>query len=229
MSCKRYEKALTEAAAAATSDLSLSDSVREHLDSCPGCREFFAREQTLFAAVDSAAQRTSNAEIPPAVLVAIEAFVRAAPISRRRAVPLWAYAFAAAAFALTIFAAQNWRHGKHAAPDQIAHIATADTNLPALQWPGTTTHLVFSERAHQFQSAVRKHSRRSSDIPKALVQPDEEEQISRFYNAMQTRAYPASAVTAAQIDEPLKPLAMPPIEIARLETKNPFENGDVSR
>jgi hypothetical protein len=227
MSCERYKKAVIEAAA--SGDRSPNGAAGEHVNSCTDCREFFTREQALLAAIDTAAQRISNAETPPALLERVQTTLMHQPHARRHEFPIWTYAFAAASVILVIFVAQNWRQAKPPAPGLSVHAVTPKIKPSAAQPSDAAIHPAFSERGHGLQSAAGRLSRVESRHLEVLVQPGEEVQLIRFCEAMQARAHPASAVVPQETDEPLRPLAIAPIEIAQLDTKNLQERGDASR
>lgn len=225
MSCERYKKTLIETAASGST--SPTDAAGEHLSACTACREFLEREQALFAAIDRAAHRISNNEMPRSLLPSLQAALAQQNSGRSFAIPVWAYAFAAAAVALIILTVQNWRQPKTPAPDQIARAVTPGNGPSLIQQSNTAIYPALSERDHRFQSGGYKFSRRAPHAPEVLVQPDEEVQLIRFYEAMQAQAH--RTVVVQESDAPVKPLAIARIEIAQLDIKNLFERGDVTR
>jgi hypothetical protein len=99
MSCNQYKKDLTEAAAAGHQPIGAAG---EHLASCAGCREFFARELALFAAIASRLHEHANAKPSPSLLASVRSSMALAPAPKSRPglfwVPVTASIFLAIAF-----------------------------------------------------------------------------------------------------------------------------------
>ena len=122
MSCNQYKKALTEVAAAGHA--SLSDALREHLKSCLGCREFFAREQALFAAIASRVHEHANAQPSPSLLASVRASIALEPAPKSRPALFWIPVTASILLAVA-FSAWTIRH-RNSSPSEM-HALTASS------------------------------------------------------------------------------------------------------
>jgi hypothetical protein len=227
MSCNRYKKALIEAAA--LGDRWPTAAAGDHLASCDHCQKLLAREQALFAAIDTTVQGIANVEAPPTLLEGMQARLVHEYQARRPAIPAWGYAFAAASLMLIIFAANDWLQVSHRFRDQATPVAVPDKDPLAVQQSNRPTHPASSHPDSQFQTVAPTPSRPAPRNPEVLVQPGEEAQLVRFYEAMRAQPYAMSTVSAQENDVPVKPLAIAPIEIARLEPTNFAERRDVNR
>src|SRR5277367_1127641 len=100
MSCEEYRPKLIEAA---PMPAETGAALQTHLADCASCRELFADEQKLYAAIDGELSRVANAEATPSFLprvrAAIDAERSAVSASQSRFV-LWPVAAAIVAVAL---------------------------------------------------------------------------------------------------------------------------------
>ena len=230
MSCHRHKKALTDAAGSrwpVDAD-PLSPALREHLQFCADCQEFLAREQTLFAAIDSAARRVTDINVSPPVISRMQA--RVARESNPASITWWVYTFASAALILMAFVVQEWKRPRQTPSDEIATVISTQKNNPTATLHNDSA-VCSTCAAHNRPLHSETHTlpRRDSRNVEVLVQPEEEANLIRFYEVMQSMPYPASVVAAQQNNVPLKPMEIAPIEIARLQMANSLEGGDVSR
>src|SRR5215468_5141209 len=83
MPCAAHQKALTEAAAGATSNAALD----RHLIVCADCRAFLAAERELYAAIDLWLRRVGNARVPPSLTPALRASLEKQAPERRWFLP----------------------------------------------------------------------------------------------------------------------------------------------
>jgi hypothetical protein len=107
MLCDKYKEALMEAAA---NGGALSNSLREHVETCAHCGAKLAAEQALFTAVDFNVRRSANAELPDSLLPSIRSRLTEERTIRRSSSPAWvAIAASAALIFLTVMATRD-RH-----------------------------------------------------------------------------------------------------------------------
>lgn len=123
MSCNRYKKALTEAAA--VGDVSLNDILGEHLKSCLGCRQFFVREQALFAAIASRLHEHANAQPSPSLVASVRASIALEPVPKSRPALFWVPVTASILLAVA-FSAWTIRH-RNSGPSETQTLAANGT------------------------------------------------------------------------------------------------------
>jgi hypothetical protein len=100
MFCNAYNKSLIDAAAAGGE---LTPALREHLASCEFCRNAFAQEQSLFAAIDSSLWTAANAEVPATLIPRVHVALNSETISQGRSFNLlWSLAGAAVTAAVVL-------------------------------------------------------------------------------------------------------------------------------
>src|SRR5258706_13122259 len=115
MLCEKYKDALIEAAAGAA----VPGSLREHLDTCAGCRARLDAQETVFAMVDAGLRSRTNVGVPAnfdhRVRAASE--VHVSPKGRRHSsVVAFGSMAAAAAVALATILTHNPDHGRKEMP-----------------------------------------------------------------------------------------------------------------
>lgn len=123
MPCNRYKKALTEAAA--TGDVSLTDILGEHLKSCLGCRQFFVREQALFAAIASRLHEHANAQPSFSLEASVRASIALEPVLKSRPALFWVPVTASILLAVA-FSAWTIRH-RNSGPSETQTLAAKGT------------------------------------------------------------------------------------------------------
>jgi hypothetical protein len=97
MSCKHYQRAITESLAAGGE---LPRELRAHADSCLACGAALEAESALFSAIDEGLRERTN-EVPPTGLIAgVRMRLANEPVTRRRLFPVWVAALSMAAVAL---------------------------------------------------------------------------------------------------------------------------------
>ena len=216
MSCKRYKKALTEAAA--VGDRWPIGPAGEHVTSCSPCREFFLKEQALFAAVDTAAQQISKAEVPPSLFAGVHAAIALEPACRRSRTLLWAPVAASILFAVTVTA---WIvRNRSSAPSELQTIA-------AVSVAPTGTSETLRESHSTVLSRIKHH--KSSNVPfrtadfHPLVPPGQSAQVGRLIDDIRAAAIDASIL----VTQPNQELQIPPIVILPLtvDVANEESNG----
>jgi hypothetical protein len=219
MPCEKYKEALVESAA---SGAALPASLREHVDACTGCRTALAAEQSLFAAIDISLRLRANAELPPSLLVNVNALLAEEVAPQRRRLPAWELACAVAVVFLAVVVGFSLRgrwesavvsdSGALALPSEQHKLLNEAVSRPteALGNPP-------GSRRRQLQRvAVRRTKSRE---PLVLVPPDEREAFARFIANLNGRQDIALALTTPlteRRDVHDESLEVPDLEIAAL-------------
>jgi len=211
MPCQHYKNALIEAAA---SDTHPQGELRAHLDVCLDCRAAFAREQSLFASINTGLHVTANAEVPASLLPRVRARLDEEIAPQRR----WIQPM--------IFATASVARPHHASPDSQAK---QTPQLPVSETPVTDDRHPNSGSGSQIVSFSRNNSQTrvhstllrsvASSQPEVLVPPDEREAFSRFVAVLDERREVALAlVTPAPPTKDESP-SLEPLQINGLEIK----------
>jgi hypothetical protein len=180
MSCKHYKKELIEAAAGNTWP---SGAVREHVESCHHCQEFLAREQTLFASIETTLRRHANPELPPFFLK--RASERLSRVPEPTAYRRPAFAFATVLLVVTLAVATHYRRGavnRDLKPEHNPEITLENASsrtMPdkrlASDHRSSLTPRMSAER-HRFVRQVAS----DSGAPEVFVPPEERQAFARF-------------------------------------------------
>ena len=222
MPCEHYQIALTETLAAGRE---LEADLRFHLEACAVCREFFAQEQTLFAAIDSRVQQAVDADAPPSLLPRVRARLAEVPASPRRSwTPAFAFGMALSAVLLAIFVA---RRPGHDADREHSPQITSTTPDRTPQKPSVLNEshssapvLVSAPRHPGHLSEKTRQARNiQPNEPEVLVPPEEREALARFVAAVEQRNEIARALVTRAPDADNKALKIEPLQIAQLELK----------
>lgn len=203
-----YKKTLSEAAA--RGDASLDEGVRDHLESCTDCQEFFACEQALFATIDTSVQRISNANSPPVLLAKVRAAIALKPTSRSNRAFLWAPVAAAVLLAVspTAWVVRHYSSG----PSEIQPIAAVNVGPAWTAPPGQDTHPVIISRTNR-----RKSSNASLRIAvfHPLVSAGQSETINRLVENIRTGEIDGGVLVAQpNQDLQIPPIVIPPLTVA---------------
>ncbi|HYL63928.1 MAG TPA: hypothetical protein VE077_15020 [Candidatus Methylomirabilis sp.] len=221
MPCEHYREALTETVAA---DSALARELREHLEECPPCREFFAQEQQLFAGIDSGVRVVANPEVPAAFLLRVRVGLNEQRVPRRSWFTLGA-ALASAAVLLTIVLLVRG-HGRHSSQPNLQGNAVARGGAPA-EAAGIPTRVVAS-RTQAARHRSRERSPRvaaASAVPPAevrvLLPAGQKEAMDALLIALRTGAVDGDILVAdkpetSSQDGVASPPAISPIEIKPL-------------
>jgi len=238
MSCEEYRPKLIEAAAMPAET---GAALQTHLADCASCRELFADEQKLYAAIDGELSRVANAEATPSFLprvrAAIDAERSAARASRSRFV-LWPVAAAMAAVALFFVVFQRDPSQPQTAPQVTASAsATTSATVPATssaansETNSKTGEIASEPRAaskqtvahrvrkpHSFTTLAKAESRiEGAQMPEVLVPPDERIALAKFVAALPRRHEIAVALTKPAPAAPSADVLSAPLDIAELK------------
>ena len=215
MFCENYKQPLTDAAASAAE---LAQPLRAHLHSCVGCRTAFAEEQSLFAAIDADLHSVANAEVPSSLLPDVRAALKEEAMPRPLALS-WGFAPAAAAVVVVLAVGMFIFHGEKPKTQETSNIQTqrnfppkkaetsAPSTIPSSRWLPTKRVEVKSIAP---PSIVR------SD-PEVLVPDEERLALARFLSAQEPPSTQTSTEIALVPKLPQEVLAIPPVEIAKLD------------
>lgn len=224
MPCEHYKDALIEVAASGAPP---QGELRAHLAACSSCREAFAQEQSLFAAIDSGLHATANAEVPPSLLPRVRAMLDEAAAPRFRWMPSAIFASACAVLVLLLFLVAR---PAHRAPENIAKqrpvaapgpVGSAINVNP--EGPSNDIPSVFAANRHSqaARNSTDLHAAASSS-PEVLVPPNERDAFAQLIAALNERNSVAAALLAHPPEKEgalvsADPLQIPDIEIKPLE------------
>jgi len=215
--------------------------LQTHLADCASCRELFADEQKLYAAIDGELSRLANAEGTPAFLprirAAIDAERSAASPSRFRFI-LWPVATAMVAAALFFVVFQRIPSQPPPAPQLMASASARPSATGSATSSATNSALdseageIASEpkvapreavshgvrKPRSFSTPAKTESRiESSQMPEVLVPPDERIALAEFVAALPRRREIAIALTKPAPAAPSADVVSVPLEIAELK------------
>jgi hypothetical protein len=236
MPCEHYKDALIEAVAEGAGP---SGELRAHLAECASCREAFAHEHSLFAAIDSGLHATANSEMPASLLPRVRTVLDEASTPQLRWLQPVVFISAGAVLAFAIFLIARPRHappedvakqGGVAVPAAVARAANANPgqNVPE----GTQIAAIRAPHFHPARNSTNSSSAASSN-PEVLVPPDEREAFARFVAVLNEHSDVAAALVgkAPQKDAVVTadPLRIPDIEIKPLEGTETETSNDASK
>jgi hypothetical protein len=222
MSCEEYGPKLIEAAAMPAE---IGAVLQTHLADCASCRELFADEQKLYAAIDGELSCVVNAEVTPSFLprvrAAIDAERSAASASRSRFV-LWPVAAAMAAVALFFVVLQRIPSHPQTVPQltAAASVTTSETGKiasePRVALRETVDRSI--RRSRSLGTVAKTESRiEGSPMPEVLVPPDERIALARFVATLERRHEIAIALAKPAPAAPSADVLSAPLEIAELK------------
>jgi hypothetical protein len=230
MPCQHYKDALIEVAASGGVS---SGELRAHLFECASCREAFAEEQSLFAAIDSGLHAEANAEVPPSLIPRVRARLDKAVTTQRHWIQPFVFASAGVALAFLLLlvvrshgpATNNVAKETPAVPNPMAptagmhkHISPSNVQVAST----TPNHL------HAPLVSTVKHSAASSN-PEVLVPPDEREAFARFLSRDRAPAERDLIRTARAPEPPQESIEILSVEIVGLTVKPLNKDEDVSQ
>ena len=229
MPCEHNQDALSEAAA---SEAPLSNELRARLAECGPCREAFAREQALLAAIDSGLYTVANADVPPSLLPRVRAAIETVPITSSRWGLGWfslaGASLVAATLLLIVFVRPN--RVTPAAIDSAAnHTVTPETAPPVLSplTPAVPHRIDATPRppiraARAFASSVQDSG--APPLPEVLLPHDDEIVLAGYIQQWSSRKR-APLVASRADDAAVALLDVVPIQIAGLDVK-PLAEGN---
>ena len=225
MPCEPFQDALIEAAASGEEP---RGELRAHLKDCAACQAVFDREQSLFARIDSGMRAVANAEVPPSLLPRVRARLDEVAAPRQQAwSPKWYVLAGASAMLAFFFVLQSFRQpGMEQKPVETAANTTQaspQTNTPRKENPGTIAapnpaFVAPPTRAYVERVHVRRSVSNTEPQPEVLV-PRDQEVLLALYAKEWRGQKPAPMVVTDSNDSGLKPLEVPPIQIAELDVK----------
>ncbi len=238
MSCEEYRPKLIEAAAMPAE---IGTALQTHLADCAACRELFADEQRLYAAIDGELSRVANAEATPSFLPRVRAAIeqeRSASAASRSRFVLWPVAAAMAVVALSFVVF----HGIPSQPQTATRVTASVSATTSATSPATssaTNSAADSEtdeiaskskvapqeiasrsvrKTRSFSTLAKSESRiEGSQMPEVLVPPDERIALARFIAALPRRHEIAIALTKPAPAAPPADVSSAPLEIAELK------------
>jgi len=237
MPCEHYKDALIEAAASGIvlADAPSSDTqigaLREHLESCPSCRAAFAKEQSLFAAIDSGLHAAANAEVPPSLLPRVRASVNEAAPAHLLWSSSWfalaGAAVAAAAFLSVVTIRQD--NPRPAATNVPVNRTPAAQILPSAQGVSPSTLSKKGNSGPRPPASTARNSGQPAELanhkptPEILVPRDQEVLLASYAQQWDSRKHPP--LLAGEVEQKAALLEIPPIQITKLDVK-PLAEGD---
>jgi len=244
MPCEEYRLQLIEAAAMPAE---IGAALQTHLAECACCRELYADEQKLFAAIDGEVFRAANADASPSFLPRVRAAIElehSTGSASRFWFALWPVAAVIAAVALFFVVFQRIPSQPQTAPRVMASAsASATASATSRATSSSTNFLANSETnsgtsqiASEPNAAGRETVDRSvrnlrslstlaktesrmegAQTPEVLVPPDERIALSRFVAALQRRHEMSIALTKPAPVAPPPDVSSAPLEIAELK------------
>ncbi len=224
MLCEKYKDALIEAAAGAA----VPGSLREHLDTCAGCRARLDAQETVFAMVDAGLRSRTNVGVPAnfdhRVRAALE--VHVSPKGRRHSsVVAFGSMAAAAAVALATILTHNPDHGRKEMPPSAgaqtevsaSHSTAARSNNKELEPP--------SRQSLYLRSSVSNVRQRlngaalGSNRVEVLVPEGQQELLVKYMEGIAARKARITISVSLQHVPDMKPIEVLPVEISELVVK----------
>ena len=228
MPCQHYKNALVDAAASRATP---QGELRAHLAECAPCREAFAKEQSLFATIDSGLHAAANAEVPrsllPHVRTGLDDLKGAA---KARWSPGW-FGLSAAAVAAALFVVIPGHNGfrtqhRNSATNQPTPLQVV-TALPAVSTttPPEKNNSVRSPITFTPRNSVRgENSMALPSTPEVLVPQDQEVLLASYAEQWRSSRRP-TLLSHDAIPTVVTPLEVTPIQIAGLDVK-PIAEGN---
>ena len=129
MNCRHAQRKITEWLAAGATRV--PSKVLAHQQSCAACRDYFQKEQALFASISSGLHAVANPPVPPSLIPGVRARIENMVPSRH----FWPYVLWAAAVAVVIAFAMLLPSLRHAQPLRQTPVAERKQEAPS---PGRT-------------------------------------------------------------------------------------------
>lgn len=215
MFCEAYNQPLKNTAANGEVPSPL---LQQHLASCESCRDAFAEEQHLFAAIDSSLRAESNSEVPATLVPRVRVALNNEPVSdfRRLRMPVWGFAGATVAAAV-IFGLLH-SPSKHpskpiepAGPTSIS-VAKAPPSFSPVN-PRRTSGV--SSVQHKSPVVLVTNRISKPESLEALVLPDEGAALLHYEEFLRRKQ--AGAVLMASAKSLDLPPGIEPLQIAEIE------------
>ena len=229
MLCERYKHALMEAAA---SGAVAQGELRAHLDACTSCRQAFAQEQSLFAAIDSSLRADVNTEVPHSLLPRLRAELDRMPAPLSRWSPDWFALAGASLVAAMLLVAVVTRQRNITTPPipSAANRRAPPETAPAMQSPPASVPSPQSETVRQLPvraasgPALPQRSPATRATSEVLVPRDQELLLASYAQEWSSRKR-APLVPGGAGETAVALLEVPPIRITELDVK-PLAEGN---
>lgn len=220
MLCDKYKKALITAAASGTA---LPSALGEHVKACAYCRDIVTAEQALLAAIDAGLRNTANARGPSSFLP----HVRAKLAAERPREPILAPAVAfacAIALAVVIVALPRRAH------EEVGTRSVPTIRKMAPAGGGTAVRVVPESKTAQLRTALELRTQPNVSAamrhePEVLVEPEQEELLTRFYASVQNPLAHARTVVASDQEAAAKSLVIRELAVNELKIEDLGEPG----
>jgi hypothetical protein len=215
MLCDKYKKALITAAASGTA---LPSSLDEHVKACAYCRDILTAEQALLAAIDAGLRKTANVREPSSFLPQVRAEVAAERPRERILAPAMAFV-CAIALAVVIVALPRRAH------EQIDTRSVPTIRNTAPAGGGTAVRVVPESKTAQLRTALEMRTQPNVSAavrhePEVLVEPEQEELLTRFYASVQNPLAHAGAVAASDQEAGAKSLVIRELAVNELKIED---------
>ena len=211
MNCKRAQKKIIESLASGEPEPRGEQHL--HLQSCAGCRAFFADQAALFQAMDSHLSVIVNEPVPPSLLPALRVRLREeAAQSRSLWVPVWQRAAIAALVVLALLVSDRlYRTGTDThGPVEAPLVASSGSSEIPAKPSGTVVLAPLSQRPHSARTSTASAAA-PAPAPEVLVLREEQEAFAHFVAELSSDRDAAVALASV---EPAK--GDTPVEIALL-------------
>lgn len=216
MLCKDYRKELTDVAA---SGCALSGQLQDHVEACVACREFFAQEHQLFAAIDSGVRLKANAEVPASLLTRVRARLHEQPVRRRSWLPA-SVVCATAAMVLTAVIVSRVEH-RESAPN--SGLSTAARHSRAVDVPTVVASgvSVGKEAVRRARGRARQEGHRPVNPAgvRVLLPAGQKEAVDTLLVALRTGTVKGEVLAAEDSERPSRDKAIPALAIAPIDIK----------
>lgn len=228
MPCEHYKDALMEAAGGAAPQ----EELREHLAACASCREAFAQEQSLFAAIDSGLHAAANAEVPPSLLPRVRAGRDEVTLAQSHWTSSWFALTSAAVAAAALLLFVTIRHDNPRTPpaNLTANRTPPSQILPSVQGILSSAPSRNENSVPRSAVSIARNPGQSEELasrkltPEVLVPRDQEVLLASYAHRWDSRKH-APLVTAKADQAAVSLLEVAPIQITELDVK-PLADGD---
>jgi hypothetical protein len=210
MNCERVQEKVIEALASGESEL--RGRQRLHLQSCVGCRAFFADQTALFQAIDSRLRVIANEPVPPSLLPGLRVRLREDAPAHSLWIPVRQRFAIAAVVILAVVVSLPLRRTEpvaHSTAESPLVASGRSSEVPAK--PSEAAVLATLPRRPHAASASRAGAAVPAPAPEVLVLGEEQEAFAHFVAGLFSDRDAAAALASA---EPAKGDA--PVEIALL-------------
>jgi len=229
MPCEQFKEALIETA---ISGAEPQGELRTHLNACASCRGVFAKEQSLFSAIDLGIQAAANAKVPPSLLPRVRAALDEVPVTS----PSWSFgwmvitgaAVASAVLFVTLTIRQNALRER---PDDSAasrppapEIARPAPGVPSFATPGNNHSYQLPSVAFAPNSPLPEGTATAKSTLEVLVPQDDEVALASYAQQWSSHKRPP-LVAGDPSQTTVALLEVSPIQIPELDVK-PLAEGN---